>query len=85
MFSRNYFPALVFELVKSLFGLAQRCGLNPPLDLQAAALSIEGRAVPDYGALFNFLVGERTQRNCLCPVLGSPVFPVPFPPLFAVG
>jgi len=31
------------------------CGLNPPLDPQAAELSIEGRAVPDYGAPFDFL------------------------------
>jgi hypothetical protein len=30
------------------------CGLNPPLDPQAAAMSPEGRAVPDYGAPFNF-------------------------------
>jgi hypothetical protein len=32
------------------------CGLIPPLDLQVAGLSIEGRAVPDYGAPFKFLV-----------------------------
>ena len=55
--NRNFPPALVFVLVKSLFGLAQCCGLNPPLDPQAAGLSIEGRAVPDYGAPFNFLIG----------------------------
>ena len=49
----------MFVLVKSLFGLAQCCGLNPPLDPQAAALSIEGRAVPDYGAPFYLLIGGR--------------------------
>jgi hypothetical protein len=31
--------------------------LTPPLDLQAAGLSIEGRAVPDYVAPFHFWAG----------------------------
>jgi hypothetical protein len=44
----------VFVLANSLFEFAQRCGLNPPLDPQTAGLSIEGRAVPDYGAPFIF-------------------------------
>jgi hypothetical protein len=44
----------VFPLLASFFELAQSRGLNPPLDPQAAKLSIEGRAVPDYGAPFNF-------------------------------
>jgi hypothetical protein len=34
---------------------AQRRALTPPLDPQGAASSTEGRAVPDYGAPFNFL------------------------------
>ena len=63
--ARNFFPTLVFMLVKSLFGLAQRCGLNPPLDPQAAGLSIEGRAVPDYGAPFNFLAVKAGQVSAV--------------------
>jgi hypothetical protein len=42
----------------SFFELAQSHGLNPPLDPQAAGLSIEGRAVPDYGAPFNYLAAR---------------------------
>jgi hypothetical protein len=45
----------VFHLLELFSRFAQRCGLIPPLDPQAAGLSIEGRAVPDYGAPFNFI------------------------------
>jgi hypothetical protein len=46
----------VFLLEDPILESAQHCSLNPPLDPQAAGLSIEGRAVPDYGAPFEFLV-----------------------------
>ena len=82
---RNFFLARVFVLADSLFEFAPCCGLTPPLDPQAAGLSIEGRAVPDYGAPFNFFA------VLACPVLPSHVrachlaFPVPLPLLLAVG
>jgi hypothetical protein len=53
--NHNFFPMSVFFLADSFFEFAQCCGLTPPLDPQAAGLSFEGRAVPDYGAPFNFL------------------------------
>jgi len=52
---RNFFISRVFVLSDSLFEFAPCRGLTPPLDPQTAGLSIEGRAVPDYGAPFNFL------------------------------
>jgi hypothetical protein len=42
-------PRCFSEWTRSLSWLIFR-GLNPTLDPQAAALSFEGRAVPDYGA-----------------------------------
>jgi hypothetical protein len=59
----------VFVLVDSVFEFAQCCGLTPPLDSQAAWLSFEGRAVPDYGAPFNFLA------KSACPASPSLVEP----------
>ena len=50
---RNFFPAPVFLPEDPFLESAQCRGLTPPLDPQAAALSIGGRAVPDYGAPFN--------------------------------
>jgi hypothetical protein len=58
---RNFFNARVFVIADSLFEFAPYCGLNPPLDPQAVGLSIEGRAVPDYGAPFNFLQRGRAR------------------------
>ena len=51
----------MFVLAESLFEFAPCRRPNPPLDPQAAGLSTEGRAVPDYGAPFNFLQRGRAR------------------------
>jgi len=75
----------VFVSVDLLFEFAQCCGLTPPLDPQVAALSIEGRAVPDYGSPFNFLEVWPLPTSSSLARAGFLVFPVPLLQLFAVG
>jgi hypothetical protein len=52
---------------------------------QAAELSIEGRAVPDYGAHFNFLALRVGSALLSLPCAAFPLFPVPLLLLFTVG
>ena len=85
---RNFLPAPVFLPKDPFLESAQCRGLTPPLDPQAAALSIGGRAVPDYGAPFNLfgnvslpgvVIFLSSYRDCVL------AFPVPLSLAFAVG
>jgi hypothetical protein len=73
--TRNFSPARVFVLADSLFEFAPYRGLTPPLDPQAAGLSIEGRAVPDYGAPFNFFALRACPASCPTVALSFLRFP----------
>jgi hypothetical protein len=54
--TRNFFLPPVFAIADSFFEFAQYRILTPTLDPQVARLSIEGRAVPDYGAPILFFL-----------------------------
>jgi hypothetical protein len=53
----------VFVFVDLLFEFAQCRGLTPPLEPQAAGLSIEGRAVPDTARPSTFWQPRRSRRR----------------------